>query len=201
MIKSLMTPADYLSMFNCCSVTEEPRFLREIDSVCHVMLVHQDIYLTVQRFVSIPWPLIGVIHFRESNQYFTRHLHNGDPLTDRTVHVPEGRPQMGQPPYTWIESAADALSNTWRPNAWDIPGCLEYLERYNGLGYQKRSVNSPYLWGYTDKYVSGLYTSDGVFDPHKVESRPGCVALIKTLIVKGVSFDFSHIAGNDNSLH
>ena len=57
----------------------------------------------------IPWYVIGFIHKMESDMNFGTHLHNGDPLTARTVHVPTGRPVNGNPPFTWEDSAADAL--------------------------------------------------------------------------------------------
>jgi len=41
---------------------------------------------------------------------FAGHLHNGDPLTDRTTHVPANRPINGTPLFSWQESAVDALT-------------------------------------------------------------------------------------------
>ena len=44
---------------------------------------------------GIPWWFVGAIHMLESGFTFTRHLHNGDPLSARTVRVPAGRPERG----------------------------------------------------------------------------------------------------------
>lgn len=164
-------------------------------------MTHQNLYLTVQRFTQVPWFVVASIHFCESSLNFKRHLHNGDPLTDRTVHVPQGRPVYGQPPFTWIESAVDAFDSLWRPRFWDVSGALEFMERYNGLGYQKRGINTPYLWGYTDKYTKGLYVADGKFDPEKVDQGPGCVAVVKTLSAKGVELGLTLVDANGNALH
>lgn len=197
----MMTPSDYRSLFEKCQLTNEAKRLKELESVCRIILNNQVLYQTVSRFVSVPWPLIGAIHSRESSLNFTRHLHNGDPLAFRTTNVPEGRPALGTPPFTWVESAIDALEGAWLPMAWDVPGCLEFLERYNGLGYQKRGVSSPYVWNYTDRYVCGLYVADGKFDPLKVEARPGCVAILKTLEKKGVTLEFTALPARDSALH
>jgi lysozyme family protein len=42
--------------------------------------------------VGIPWYVVAVIHNMEAGQNLRTHLHNGDSLTARTVHVPAGRP-------------------------------------------------------------------------------------------------------------
>ena len=187
----MLTPSDYLTLFNTCKLTDVTRKLDATNNICTLILADQSIYKTVEQFTSVPWPLIAAIHFRESNQNFGKHLHNGDSLNYRTVHAPIGRPKTGNPPFTWVDSAIDALDGTWRPKTWDTPGSLEFLERYNGVGYQKHGVNTPYLWDYTDKYTSGLFIADGTFNPDKAEDRPGCVIILKTLLKREVTLDFS----------
>lgn len=199
-----MTLNDYEVLYKNSTVTEDPKKLKELDSVVRVAITNEPLYQTVQRFSCVPWPVIAAIHFRESSQNFRCHLHNGDPLTARTTHVPKGRPEKGQPPFTWIESATDALSEAWRPNDWDVSGCLEFIERFNGLGYQRHDVHSPYLWNYTNQYEKGLYISDGTFDPEKIEIRPGCAAILKTMVAKGVAFDsntFTKLMGSGSTFH
>lgn len=58
----------------------------------------------------MPWYFIAAVHLRESSFQVDRHLHNGDPLTGRTVQVPAGRPPVGDPPHTFEQSASDALT-------------------------------------------------------------------------------------------
>lgn len=60
---------------------------------------------------SVPWYVIAVIHNMEASLAFNAHLHNADPLSARTVHVPAGKPAKGEPPFTWEESAANALKD------------------------------------------------------------------------------------------
>jgi len=115
---------------------------------------------------------------------FRTHLHNGDSLTDRTTHVPRGRPTLGYPPFTWEESAIDALStdqhwNTW--GDWTITGMAYLLEKYNGFGYRSKNTPSPYLWAGTSIYTSGKYVADHVFDPNAVSEQIGGMAILKFL--------------------
>jgi lysozyme family protein len=59
------------------------------------------------------------------------------------------------------------------------------LERSNGLGYQKRGLFSPYLWGGTTLYERGKFAG-GVWDPNAVNAQVGAVALLRRLQDKNV---------------
>lgn len=59
---------------------------------------------------GIPWAFVAVTQNMESSLDFPRHLHNGDPLTSRTVQVPASRPKTGAPRFICEESASDALT-------------------------------------------------------------------------------------------
>jgi hypothetical protein len=48
------------------------------------------------------------------------HLHNGDPLTRRTVHVPNGQPVVWNPPNDWESSAKDALKALAKQQDWSL---------------------------------------------------------------------------------
>jgi len=183
----MMTPNDYEALYQNAILTGNPR---DIDYAARVAIAHESLYRAVQLETKIPWQVVACIHFRESNQDFTKHLHNGDPLSSRTTHVPEGRPTTGEPPFSWQDSAIDALSGIWKPLAWNLAGWLEFMERYNGIGYQKHGINTPYLWDFTSQYTAGLFVADGSFNPVKTESRPGCVALLKGMLARGTTLDF-----------
>ena len=116
---------------------------------------------------------------------FKKHLHNGDPLTGKTTHVPKNRPLQGQPPYTWEASAIDALSINGEKNVKDrsLPAVLYRFELYNGMGYRQYhpKVKSPYLWSFTTAYVKGKYVADGKFDPNAVSQQIGVVCYLKAM--------------------
>ena len=160
----------------------------EIGSILFKIDKNKSRYEAVSKSTGVPWYVIAVIHNMEASLNFTRHLHNGDRLTGRTTHVPIGRPVAGTPPFTWEESATDALTmqGMTKIKDWSIPNILLTLEKYNGGGYARRVINSPYLWAATNHYGDapniGKYTADGKFDPkaisHQIEfnlpSRRGC---------------------------
>jgi hypothetical protein len=125
----------------------------------------------------------------ECGQNFTQHLHNGDPLSARTTHVPAGRPREGAPPFTWEESAADALKGEGLPDwdDWSIPGMLYTLEGYNGWGYRRfhPEVKSPYLWSGTNHYSSGKYVADNKWSATAVSAQIGTATLLRRIAEKG----------------
>ena len=65
----------------------------------------------------------------------------------------------GKPPFTWEESASDALAlrGLRGDTDWSLAGTLYQLEGYNGWGYRlyHQHVLSPYLWSYSNHYQSG----------------------------------------------
>jgi len=136
---------------------------------------------------GVPWYVIAIIHSLESDLDFDTHLHNGDPLTRRTLNEPRGRPANSPADgrrYTWHESAVDALEHdgAFRNRDWTVGGILDFLERFNGLGYRKKGINSPYLWSFSNHYKQGKFIADGVFSPTAVSKQCGAAVLLKRLI-------------------
>jgi lysozyme family protein len=132
------------------------------------------------------WPLIGAIHNREASRSFSTHLHNGDSLKGYTRHVPADRPQVGHgPPFSWEESAQDALRlKGWDKIAeWPLERWLYEAERYNGWGYLGR-INSPYIWAGTSKQQRGKFYADGKYSASIWDTQLGIAAILKAV------FDF-----------
>ena len=132
---------------------------------------------------GMPWQFIGITHGMEAGFDFSRHLHNGDPLTERTVQVPKGRPVTGNPPFSWRESAVDALmlKGLHQVARWPRARVLYELERFNGFGYRRRGMPTPYLWSFTTLYKKGKYVRDHEFDPEAVSKQCGAAAILKGL--------------------
>lgn len=146
-------------------------------------------YEQVEELTGVPWYFIGALHYRESNCDFSTHLHNGDPLTARTKHVPRGYPKAGSPPFTWEESAVDALKIKGLDKIvdWNSQRMCYEAERFNGFGYRPRKVNSPYLWAGTNVYTVGKYVSDGNFDRTVVDTQLGVVPIFTELSKSAVA--------------
>ncbi|PTY03021.1 hypothetical protein DB346_07110 [Verrucomicrobia bacterium LW23] len=141
-------------------------------------------YEAIEKQTGVPWRVVGVLHYLECNCNFARHLHNGDPLTARTVQVPKGRPATGNPPFPWEASAQDALQydGLAGQSDWSIEATLFRLEKFNGWGYFKfTDILSPYLWSMSNHYTRGKYVSDGEFDSAAVSKQVGAAVLLAVL--------------------
>jgi lysozyme family protein len=155
------------------------------------IIANQERYESVAIVANAPWWWVGCVHWMEASGSFRCHLHNGDPLNARTVQVPAGRPLGGDPPFTWEDSATDALSmRNFTPDTdWSIDGALNQAERYNGEGYHNRGIRSPYLWWGTSLQQTGRFTSDHGFDPNARSNEPGVAAMMKALEAAGLTLE------------
>ena len=150
-------------------------------------------YQAVEEKTGVPWFVIAVIHERESSQNWGRSLAQGDPWHKVSTHVPKGRG-----PFTsWEAAAIDALVScapyAARNRDWSAGGALTLLESYNGLGYYRKGIPSPYLWSGTDQYRAGKYVADGVFDPRHVDKQPGCATLIRAMMAIDPTITFTGV--------
>lgn len=153
-------------------------------------------YEAVERMRSdgVPAPVIFGLHYRESDNSFSCHLHEGSSLLHRTRYVPRGRlPSPKEPPYQWETSAEDAiyicdkLQGPWSSIDWS----LDRIEGYNGLGYRKRGLPSPYLFAGTSIYQAGKFVSDGHFSATAVDQQLGVVAILKRMKEKNIKIEFA----------
>lgn len=172
------TKKAYNFMFDSLQIKN---FRQELTSYVTRINGNKQRYQTVSSATGVPWFFIAVIHALECSLSFNQHLHNGDPLSARTVQVPKGRPVIGEPPFTWEYSAKDALAydglTDWKD--WSVEGMLFSLEAYNGWGYRNKGINSPYLWSGTQFYTKGKYGEDGKYDPNLVSKQIGAAILLK----------------------
>ncbi len=192
---SSLTPAlraEYESLFARAAIRPERQAIVSATAQRMADADHWPRYVAVADSIGVPPHLVALIHAMESGLDFSRHLHNGDSLETRTVHVPAGRPLVGKPPFSWEESACDALIlrklDAW--SDWSLAGLAYVLERYNGLGYRQHhpDVPTPYLWSFTTAYTRGKYTSDGHFDPQAQSAQAGAMALLRGLVGCGKAY-------------
>ncbi|WP_434886395.1 hypothetical protein [Bradyrhizobium oligotrophicum] len=168
----------------------QARLTRSFDLASRRLMTAKSRYQAVTKRTGVPWPIIAVIHERESSQSWSRSLAQGDPWDRVSVHVPAGRGPFA----SWEDAAVDALVNC-APHAarwqdWSIGGALTLLEQYNGLGYARRGVPSPYVWAGTDQYRAGKYVRDGVYDPQAVDRQPGCAGMLKAMMEIDATISF-----------
>lgn len=174
----------YAHMWDSCTITRPADAGRMADQI----LKFKQTYQAIEAETGVPWPFIGVIHIRESDGDMRTHLHNGDSLRGFTHQVPAGRPKVGHgPPFTWTESAIDALKYEGLDKLhgqWNVELMLFEEEAYNGWGYLSKGDNSPYVWSWTNMYHGGKYVADGVYSSSAVDPQPGTAAMMKALAEK-----------------
>jgi lysozyme family protein len=190
-----LTPAlrtEYENLFNSCVI--RPERVSIVNDTIAALQSGKERYVKVSKAMGIPWHFVAVIHNMEASRNFGSHLHNGDPLTNRTIQVPAGRPKTGMPPFTWEDSATDALAmkGLGSQTDWSLAGILYQLERYNGFGYRQYHphVKSPYLWGFSNHYTSGKYVADGTWSDIAVSKQCGAAVLLRRMAETGV-IDFA----------
>jgi lysozyme family protein len=181
--------SEYENLFNSCII--RPDRISIVNNTISQIQANKDRYLKVSKLTGIPWSFIAVIHNMEASLNFKSHLHNGDPLTARTVQVPAGYPKKGTPPFTWEDSAADALAikRLGAQSDWSLAGTLFALEGYNGWGYRlyHPHVKSPYLWGGSNHYNTGKYVADGTWSDSAVSKQLGSAVLLRRMAETGLT--------------
>jgi lysozyme family protein len=173
---------EYQDLFAACKTN--PEKVSAVEAIVKKILANRDRYQEVESKTKVPWYIVAVIHSMEGSLNFKTHLHNGDPLTGKTVHVPKGRPQ-GKPPFQWEQSAVDALEfdNMTAVKNWTLAPALFKLEGFNGFGYRTKhpEVLTPYLWSFSNHYKKGKFVEDGKFDSAAVSKQCGAAVILKAL--------------------
>lgn len=143
------------------------------------IIVGMERYKAVEKRTQAPWFFIGLCHMREGNFRFDTYLGNGQTITRPTTIVPIGR----GPFESFEDGAVDALKHQGllAIKDWSLERIAYCLEGFNGFGYRGKGVNSPYLWAGTNRYTSGKYIADHVFDPDEVDKQLGSMAVLSRL--------------------
>lgn len=151
---------------------------------------------------GMPWYFIGIIHNLECGLDFSKHLHNGDSLARRTRRVPASRPKTHFGPFTFTESAKDALEMKGFDKVTDwSPEHMAYLfEKYNGFGYRYRRKTNPYLWSGSPHYTKGKFIRDHVFSASAVSEQIGCMPLLKAILDLDKTEDYAEASKNSRRL-
>ncbi|MDQ3798545.1 MAG: hypothetical protein M3384_03760 [Acidobacteriota bacterium] len=175
---------EYEDLFASCVINSGKQ--KTVEKIRDKIIASKSRYEAVEKAAGVSWFVIAIIHSLEADLNFKTHLHNGDPLTARTVQVPKGRPKKGKPPFSWEDSAVDALQYDGLTSVkkWTLPVILFRLEGFNGFGYRMRhpEVLTPYLWSFTNHYKKGKFTADKKFDPNAVSKQCGAAAILKFML-------------------
>jgi lysozyme family protein len=149
-------------------------------AIAQRILAHKDRYEEVEKLTGVAWPIIAMLHIRESDGYFDTYLGNGQSLHHVTTIVPRGR----GPFPSWEVGAVDALKLDGLADVkdWRLEKMLFWAESFNGWGYAGKGLPSPYIWGGTNIQKPGKYVSDGKWNGRVMDPQPGCAPILKTLM-------------------
>jgi lysozyme family protein len=179
---------NYRQLWNTLTISSAD-WQKQATAMARKIVASQARYATAVAGTQVPWWFVAVVHCMECSMRFDQHLHNGDSLSGRTVQVPPGRPAAGSPPFTWEQSAHDAIQfeRLDRVTDWSLPNVLFNWHRYNGINneYKRRGIPTPYLWSGATHYKKGKYVRDGVFDPEFVSGQLGAAVILKALVDLG----------------
>jgi lysozyme family protein len=173
---------EYFSLFDTCAI--DPARMQEVDELHAEIVKNARRYQTVEAATKVPWYVIALIHNLECGMSFFDHLHNGDSLRHPTTNDPAGRPPGWDGTGTWEQSAVDALQydHLDQVESWDEARICFELELFNGWGYRKKGIHSPYLWAGSNHYVAGKFVSDHVYDSKSVSREIGGAVLLKRML-------------------
>jgi N-acetylmuramoyl-L-alanine amidase len=176
---------EYVNLWNTMAI--HPDRLHDAGALADMIVKGADRYKSVAAQFSnqLPWYVVGILHAMECDCKFREHLHNGDPLTARTVNVPKNRPPMWDPSWQWEVSAHDAITvdGLDKVSDWTLPRILFTFERYNGFGPRRRFGRATaYLWSFSNHFVRGKYVGDGQWDPEAPSDQVGAAVLLRELI-------------------
>ncbi len=179
----------YIKLFDTCVVT--PSRQDSVNWYVDKMTsqAYRSAYEKLEEVVCVPWYFIGCIHALETSFNFRAHLHNGDPLDHKTVHVPKGRPDPWLPPSDWQSSAEDALAyeDFTKHEDWNLAKLLFRLEAYNGFrSREEHGINSPYLWSFSNHYSKGKFIADNVWSSTAVSQQCGAAVILKEMVMRKI---------------
>jgi lysozyme family protein len=171
----------YEALYASCAI--RPERAGEVAWHRKKLVQYRPQYEAVAAKTGVPWWFIGVVHALEVSFSFSGHLHNGDPLSGRTVQVPKNRPAVWNPPNDWGSSAIDALTLKSFPGQadWSRARVLHRWESYNGFGYYTKDIHSPYLWSFSNHYTRGKFVADHRYDPNAVSRQCGAAVMLRAL--------------------
>ena len=143
-----------------------------------VARIHQEYGL------RMPWWAVPLIHERECRggvDNWKCSIGQGWAYNEKSKNKPYTGPFS-----SWEDAAMDSLVKQ-HPYAakwgnWSGGGAMTIMEQYNGLGYARKGLPSPYIWAQSDQYSRGKYVADGKYDPLFVDPQLGVAISLKAMM-------------------
>lgn len=194
----LMSLISTWAMWTSAVIQEQPLSGARLKDIANLILKNYSLYTQIKSVTGVPEYVTGCFDYRESSFDHSAYLANGDPLFNsdgepiQTSHVPVGLgpidTSMSDP---WVQGAILSLKHEGfdKLKSWDLLSAITAIEAWNGFGYERYRVNSPYLWSKTQYYSRGLFVRDGEFNKDAIDEQMGCVPILLTLKAMGVDLN------------
>ena len=179
----------YRQLYNSMNI--RPDYDDDLTLVRRKILNQKHLYTGVAAKFNIPWIFFAVAHWKEASLRPEKQILNGQNWNQTTTIVPKGRG-----PYSnWEEAAIDGVlrKGLHKIKDWSLENTLNTLESWNGRGYERRGINTPYLWCGCQHYTSGGYPRDGVFSSTHVIKNVGCAVIIRHFHLLGIDTGIANL--------
>lgn len=150
-------------------------------------------YTKLYEATGVPPQVTAVINERECGGNLKGVLHNGELIVGtnrKTKLVPAGRGPFA----TFFAAGVDAYRKEGLDTFdWKAGGAARVaysLEKFNGFGYRKRGIHSPYLWAATNHYTRGKFIADRVYSASHVDQQLGGMAVLRRMMDLDPSLKF-----------
>ena len=182
LIKKNVANPNFNELASVMALDAENFKIVELTKVCKKIIIGKPTYEQIEKATGVPWNFVGCLHFMEASLRFEACLHNGQPWNKKTTIVPIGR----GPWNSFVDAAIDALKYDKladKPEGyWTLARMLAFSESYNGTGYRRKGILSPYVFAYTNLSGElGKYVKDHVYDPKAEHNRPSVGAILLML--------------------
>lgn len=176
-------------------VVVKPAFQKAAIKRAAAMLSHKDHYQSIadqikeKHRLHVPWWAIPLVHERECPRgvdNWTCNIAQGSPFNVKSRIIPHSGP-FGSFDLAAMDALVVQAPRLAQWTNWSLGGVATINEMYNGTGYARRGLPSPYVWSGTNIYVRGKYVADGRYDANKVDTQIGVIVSLKALMALDAS--------------
>jgi len=168
-----------------------------LDATGYRLLHDKAVYLRISALTGVPAAGLMALAEREMSGNLHCYLGNGQRLTKRTTIVPLNRGPFPDTEEGFIAGALDALQLDGldqvakMPGGWSLPRFAYESEKWNGWGYRRYRIPSPYAFGGTTVQKPGKFIRDHDYSSTTMDPQLGTIAIVEKLFELDPSLKFA----------
>jgi lysozyme family protein len=170
-----------------------------LDATGKRLLHDKAVYLRIAEVTGVPAAGLMALAEREMNGNLHCYLGNGQRLTQRTTIVPKNRGPFPDTEDGFVAGALDALhldgldQVAKTAEGWSLPRFAYESELWNGFGYRKHRIPSPYVFGATTVQKPGKFIRDHAYSSTTMDPQLGTIAIVLKLFELDPSLKFADV--------